>query len=203
MTKLKIGVIASGRGSNLQAIIDNIKNGKLDAQINVVICDKADAYALERAKTAGIPAVSIVRADYVGKNEFEQAIVDCLKVYNVHLVVLAGFMRIISADFIRRFPNRIINIHPALLPSFTGLHAQRQAIEYGAKLSGCTVHFVDEGMDTGPIIMQKAVDVTDCDDEDSLSAKILDCEHELYSKVLQLYAEGRITVEGRRVVICK
>lgn len=203
MARLKIGVIASGRGSNLQAIIDNIKNGKLDAQINVVICDKADAYALERAKAVGIPAVSIVRADYAGKNEFEQAIIDCLKVYNVHLVVLAGFMRIISADFIRQFPNRIINIHPALLPSFPGLHAQRQAIEYGAKVSGCTVHFVDEGMDTGPIIMQKAVDVSDCDNEDSLSAKILTCEHELYSKVLQLYSEGRITVEGRRVIIGK
>ena len=186
MARLKIGVIASGRGSNLQAIIDNIKSGKLDAQINVVICDKKDAYALERAKSAGIPAVSIVRADYGSKEEFEQAIVDCLKVYNVYLVVLAGFMRIISAGFIRQFPNRIINIHPALLPSFAGLHAQRQAIDYGAKISGCTVHFVDEGMDTGPIIMQKAVEVADCDDEDSLSAKILVCEHELYSKVLQL-----------------
>ena len=203
MAKLKLGVIASGRGSNLQAIIDNIKSGKLDAQINVVICDKADAYALDRAKQSGIPAVKILRSEYASKIEFEQAIIDCLKVYNTHLVVLAGFMRIISAEFIRQFPNRIINIHPALLPSFTGLHAQRQAIEYGAKISGCTVHFVDEGMDTGPIIMQKAVDVSDCDDEESLSAKILTCEHELYSKVLQLYSEGRISVKGRRVIVGK
>lgn len=203
MAKLKIGVIASGRGSNLQAIIDNIKSGRLDAQINVVICDKADAYALERAKKAGIPAVSILRADYTDKNAFEQAIIDCLKVYNVHLVVLAGFMRIISQTFIRQFPNRIINIHPALLPSFPGLHAQQQAIDYGAKLSGCTVHFVDEGMDTGPIIMQKAVDVDSDDNEASLAEKILTCEHELYSKVLQLYAEGRIEVVGRKVVIRK
>ena len=203
MAKLKIGVIASGRGSNLQAIIDNIKSGKLEAQINVVICDKADAYALERARQAGIPAVSILRADYADKAAFEQAIIDCLKVYNVHLVVLAGFMRIISTDFIRQFPNRIINVHPALLPSFPGLHAQRQAVEYGAKLSGCTVHFVDEGMDTGPIIMQKAVEVVDTDDEDTLSDKILVCEHEIYSKVLQLYAEGRIQVVGRKVIIGK
>lgn len=203
MTKLKIGIIASGRGSNLQAIIDNIKSGRLDAQVNVVICDKANAYALERAKKAGIPTVSILRADYADKNAFEQAIIDCLKVYNVHLVVLAGFMRIISQTFIRQFPNRIINIHPALLPSFPGLHAQQQAINYGAKLSGCTVHFVDEGMDTGPIIMQKAVDVDSDDNEASLAEKILTCEHELYSKVLQLYAEGRIEVVGRKVVIRK
>lgn len=203
MTKLKIGIIASGRGSNLQAIIDNIKSGRLDAQVNVVICDKANAYALERAKKAGIPTVSILRADYADKNAFEQAIIDCLKVYNVHLVVLAGFMRIISQTFIRQFPNRIINIHPALLPSFPGLHAQQQAIDYGAKLSGCTVHFVDEGMDTGPIIMQKAVDVDSDDNEASLAEKILTCEHELYSKVLQLYAEGRIEVVGRKVVIRK
>ena len=201
MAKLKIGVIASGRGSNLQAIIDNIKSGKLEAQINVVICDNVDAYALERARQAGIPAVSIVRADYPDKVAFEQAIIDCLKVYNVYLVVLAGFMRIISSEFIRQFPNRIINVHPALLPSFPGLHAQRQAVYYGAKISGCTVHFVDEGMDTGPIIMQKAVDVVDTDDEDTLSDKILVCEHEIYSKVLQLYAQGKIRVAGRKVII--
>ena len=201
--KLLVGVLASGRGSNFQAILDKINSGELELHIGVVISDKADAYVLTRAKAAGIPTIVILREDYKSKVEFEVAIINCLQTYKVELLVLAGFMRILSSKVIRSFPEKIINIHPSLLPSFPGLHAHKQAIDYGAKYSGCTVHFVDAGMDSGPIIMQAIVEVAIEDDEDSLAAKILAKEHEILPLVLKLYVQGKISVQGRKVNILK
>lgn len=201
MAKLSLGVLASGRGSNLQAIIDNITAGKLYAEVKVVICDKSTAFALERAKTHGIKGVFIDPKGFPGKSEYESAIVECLKENRVELVVLAGYMRLVGPTLLGGFPNRIMNIHPALLPSFPGAHGQRDAVEYGVRFSGCTVHFVDDGMDTGPIILQAVVPVLQEDDEDNLAARILSEEHKLYSQAIQLYAEGRLKVEGRRVKI--
>lgn len=201
MSKLTIGVLASGRGSNLQAILDNIAADRLHVRIGAVICDQPNAYALQRAKAAGIPAFEILRSSYGSKAEFESAIIACLNSHEVDFVVLAGYMRIVSAAFVQKFSNRILNIHPALLPSFTGLHAQQQAIDYGAKISGCTVHFVDEGMDTGPIIAQRAVKVEAEDTADTLADRILVQEHLLYSEVIEMLAQGRIKVEGRKVAL--
>lgn len=201
MAKLCLGVLASGRGSNLQAIIDNITAGKLDAEVKVVICDKSTAFALERAKSHGIKGVFIDPQGFPGKSEYESAIVECLKENRVELVVLAGYMRLVGLTLLGGFPNRIMNIHPALLPSFPGAHGQRDAVEYGVRFSGCTVHFVDDGMDTGPIILQAVVPVLQDDDEDNLAARILSEEHKLYSQAIQLYAQGRLKVEGGRVKI--
>ncbi len=205
MGKIKLGVLVSGRGSNLQAIIDNSKNGSLSAEVAVVISDQQDAYALERARKHNIPAVYVSTKGFKGKREeYDALLVKELQNYDVELVCLAGFMRIITPALIKAFPNRILNIHPALLPAFPGLHVQKAALDYGVKFSGCTVHFVDEGMDTGPIIIQAVVPVLPHDTEDSLSARILRQEHAIYSCAIQLYAEGRLTVEGRRVTIaCK
>jgi phosphoribosylglycinamide formyltransferase 1 len=201
MKKIKIGVLASGRGSNLQAIIDNIENGSLSAEIVVVISDHADAYALERARKYGIPAVHIGSKGYRGKREaYDALLIQELRARNAELVCLAGFMRIITPAMIKAFSNRVLNIHPALLPAFPGLHVQQKAIEHGVKFSGCTVHFVDEGMDTGPIIMQAVVPVLDSDTEDTLSERILKQEHVIYSRAIQLIAEGRITMRGRRII---
>jgi phosphoribosylglycinamide formyltransferase-1 len=202
MKKVKLGVLVSGRGSNLQAIIDNIEKGALSAEISVVISDQADAFSLERARKHNIPAVHISAKGFRGKrNEYDGLLVAELRKRGVELVILAGFMRIITPTLIKAFPNRIMNIHPALLPSFPGLHVQKAAIEHGARFSGCTVHFVDEGMDTGPIIIQAVVPVLDNDTEDALSARILAQEHKIFSRAIQLYAEGRLTVKGRRVVV--
>jgi phosphoribosylglycinamide formyltransferase-1 len=202
MGKVKLGVLASGRGSNLQAIIDNIEKGALSAEISAVISDQAEAFSLERARKHNIPAVHISAKGYRGKrNEYDGLLVEELRKRGVELVILAGFMRIITPTLIKAFPNRIMNIHPALLPSFPGLHVQKAAIEHGARFSGCTVHFVDEGMDTGPIIIQAVVPVLDNDTEDALSARILALEHKIFSRAIQLYAEGRLTVKGRRVVV--
>ncbi len=202
MNKLKIGVLVSGRGSNLQAIIDNIGKCALTAELSVVISDQAGAYALERARKHNIPAVHMSAKGYRDRrDEYDALLVQELKKYNVELVCLAGFMRIISPTLIKSFPNRILNIHPALLPAFPGLHVQKAAIEHGVKFSGCTVHFVDEGMDTGPIIIQAVVPILDGDTEDSLSERILRQEHKIYSRAIQLYAEGKLKIEGRRVVL--
>jgi phosphoribosylglycinamide formyltransferase-1 len=201
MKKVKLGVLVSGRGSNLQAIIDNIENGRLSAEIAVVISDQADAYALDRARKYNIPAVHVGAKGYKGKRDaYDAKLVAELQKHNVELICLAGFMRIITPVLIKTFPNRILNIHPALLPSFPGLHVQKAALEHGVKFSGCTVHFVDEGMDTGPIIIQAVVPVLDNDTEDSLSERILKQEHKIYSRAIQLYAEGRLTITGRRVL---
>lgn len=204
MKKIRIGVLVSGRGSNLQAIIDNIEKGALSAELAVVISDQEDAHALERARKHHIPAVRVSSKGYKGKrDEYDALLVQELRKWNVELVCLAGFMRIITPVLIRAFQNRILNIHPALLPAFPGLHVQKAALEHGVKFSGCTVHFVDEGMDTGPIIIQAVVPVLDSDTEDSLSARILEQEHKIYSRAIQLYAEGRLSIEGRRVLIVK
>lgn len=201
MAELRLGVLASGRGSNLQAIIDNIAAGKLDAKIKVVISDKSTAFALERAKTHGIKGIFIDPKRFSGKSEYESAIVECLKENRVELVVLAGYMRLVGQALLHEFPNRIMNIHPALLPSFPGTHGQRDAVDYGVRFSGCTVHFVDDGMDSGPVILQAVVPVLPDDDEDSLAARILSEEHKLYSRAIQLYAKGRLEVLGRKVKI--
>jgi phosphoribosylglycinamide formyltransferase-1 len=200
--RIKIGVLVSGRGSNLQAVVDNIEKGILSAEISVVISDQPDAFALERARKHGIPAVHLSAKGYKGKrDDYDALLVKELRKHEVDLVILAGFMRIITRTLVSAFPNRIMNIHPALLPSFPGLHVQKAAIEHGVRFSGCTVHFVDEGMDTGPIIIQAVVPVLDNDTEDSLSARILVQEHKIFSKAIQLFAEGRLTVKGRRVFV--
>ncbi len=202
MKKVKLGVLVSGRGSNLQAIIDNIEKGLLPAEIVVVISDQPDAYSLERARKHNIPAIHISAKGYRGKrDEYDALLVTEFRKNNVELVCLAGFMRIITPTLIKAFPNRILNIHPALLPAFPGLHVQKAALDHGVKFSGCTVHFVDEGMDTGPIIIQAVVPVLDNDTEDSLSERILKQEHKIYSRAINLYAEGRLKIDGRRVLV--
>ena len=202
MTK-KIGVVVSGRGSNLQSILDHIDAGELPVEVTVVVSDHKDAFALQRAAKHGIPTVVVERKACKDKSEFEDRIADALISHGAELVVLAGFMRILSGNFISKFPHRIMNIHPALLPSFTGLHAQGQAVAYGVKVAGCTVHFVDEGTDTGPIILQKVVPVLDDDTEDSLADRILVEEHKALPEAIKLWAEGRLTVEGRKVRVAR
>jgi len=197
----KIGVLVSGRGSNLQAVMDRIADGYLPLEIAVVISDKSDALALERARKAGITAVAIERKACASKEEFEAKIDAQLAAAGCELVVLAGFMRILSADFVNEWQHKIINIHPALLPSFPGLHGQKQAVDYGVKFSGCTVHFVDAGTDSGPIILQKVVPVLDDDTEDTLAERILVQEHIAMPEALKLWAEGRLEIAGRKVKV--
>lgn len=198
---LRLGVLASGGGTNLQSIIDRCHDKSLAAEIAVVISNNPGSGALERAAKAGIATLCIDHRTFDSREAFDKSVVSALQEAKVDLVVLAGFMRIITEPFIEAFPLRIINIHPALLPSFPGLHVQRKAIEYGARFSGCTVHFVDGGVDTGPIIIQAVVPVLDDDSEASLSARILEQEHKIYPRAIQLFAEGRLKVEGRRVRI--
>ena len=198
---LKIGVLVSGNGSNLQAIIDRIEDGTLQAKVVCVISNKADAFALERAKRHGIPAHILDHRTHASREAYDIALVDLLRSHGVQLVVLAGFMRIVTRVILEAFPNAVMNIHPALLPAFPGLHAQKQALEYGVKVSGCTVHLVDEGTDTGPIIMQAVVPVNDDDSEDSLSARIQKEEHRAYPEAIRLFAERRLTINGRKVII--
>ncbi|WP_406656100.1 phosphoribosylglycinamide formyltransferase [Methanolobus sp. ZRKC2] len=196
-----IAVLVSGRGSNLQSVIDNIENGYIqNAAIKVVISDVEDTYALERARNHGISAIFIDPSSFRNKLAFEQEILRTLEEYEIGLVLLAGYMRIVGREIISAYANRIINIHPALLPSFKGLHGQQQAFDYGVKISGCTVHFVDEGMDTGPIILQKCVPVLEGDTADSLSARILEQEHKILPEAVKLFVEGKLKVEGRIVV---
>jgi len=202
MKKTRIGVLVSGRGSNLQAILDNIRQGRLSVELAVVISDQKDAYALERARNADIPAIHVSSSGYKDKREaYDALLVSHLQQYNVDLVCLAGFMRIITPVLIKAYPNRILNIHPSLLPAFPGLHVQKKALEHGVKFSGCTVHFVDEGMDTGPVIIQAVVPILDDDTEDTLAERILKQEHTIYSRAIQLFAEGRLMVKGRRVAV--
>ncbi|MCQ2363136.1 MAG: phosphoribosylglycinamide formyltransferase [Acidaminococcaceae bacterium] len=198
MTK-KIGILVSGRGSNLQAIIDRIKDGYLPLEISVVISDMPGAFALERARQSGLKAVAVDRKAYANRASFETGLNEALG--DVDGVVLAGFMRILSGEFIERWHHRIINIHPALLPSFPGMHGQRQANDYGTKVAGCTVHFVDAGTDTGPIIIQKVVPAYFEDDEDTLAARILEQEHAALPEALKLWAEDKLTIIGRKVKI--
>jgi phosphoribosylglycinamide formyltransferase-1 len=200
MGHLGIGVLASGRGSNFQSIIDAVERGYLRVTLKMLITDNPAAFAIERAKKHGIEYLVMRPAEFVSREDYFARIAAELKRRGVGLVVLAGFMRIVGKPLIDAFRHRIMNIHPALLPSFPGLHGQRQALDYGVKISGCTVHFVDEGMDTGPVIIQAAVPVKDDDTEDSLSARILAFEHKIYPEAIKLFSEGRLKVAGRRVV---
>jgi len=198
---INIGVLASGRGTNLQAIIEAIEGGKIEGRISIVISDNSDAYALKRAKQYNIDTRYINFKSYKNREDYDKEIIKALEEKKIDLVVLAGYMRILSPFFINAYKNKIMNIHPALLPSFPGLYAQRQAVEYGAKVSGCTVHFVDEGVDLGPIVLQKSVEVNDDDTEELLAERILKEEHQIYPKAIQLFSEGRLTIEGRRIFI--
>ncbi|MDA8238883.1 MAG: phosphoribosylglycinamide formyltransferase [Nitrospiraceae bacterium] len=201
MGHLGIGVLASGRGSNFQSIIDAVERGYLRVTLRVLITDNPAAFAIERAKNHGIEHLVMRPKQFASREDYFERIAAEMKRREVGLVVLAGFMRIVGKPLINAFPGRIMNIHPALLPSFPGLHGQRQALDYGVKISGCTVHFVDEGMDTGPVIIQAAVPVRDDDTEDSLSARILAFEHKIYPEAIRLFSEGRLSVAGRRVVV--
>ena len=201
MREEKLGVLCSGRGSNLASIIEAIERGDIGAEIAVVIADKINAYALERARERGIPAVTVVYRDYAERADFERALLTELRAHGVTLVVLAGFMRILSPVFVHAYAGHILNIHPALLPSFPGAHAHRDALAYGGKVSGCTVHFVDEGMDSGPIIMQAAVPVLEGDTEETLAARVLSQEHQIFPEAIKLYVEGRLRTDGRKVHI--
>lgn len=200
---MNIGVLGSGKGTNLQAIIGAISSGNLKVNIAVVISDVSDAFILERARKHNIPAKFIPPGGFKTKlePEVEKKYISILKEAGVELVVLAGFMRMIKDDFLKAFPNRIMNIHPSLLPSFRGLEAWRQALEYGSKIAGCTVHFLDPGMDTGPIILQKAVPVLPDDTAESLHKRIQVEEHKLYPEAIRLFSEGRLQIKERKVII--
>jgi len=201
MKKLHLGVLVSGSGSNLQAIIDNIESGKLDAVVRVVVSNAPGVMALDRAKNHNIPAVVIDHNNFGTREEFDRKAIEVLKHYSVDLVIMAGFMKILTPVFLKAFSGKIMNIHPALLPSFPGLHVQQKAFDYGVKFSGCTVHFADEGVDTGPIIIQAVVPVRDNDTAEMLQQRILTEEHRIYSQAIQFYAEGRLEIEGRTVRI--
>ncbi|HMK44064.1 MAG TPA: phosphoribosylglycinamide formyltransferase [Dissulfurispiraceae bacterium] len=198
---LVLGVLASGRGSNFQSIIDAIESGRVTAHIALLIVDNPDAFARQRAQRHGIEALYLNPKESPSKDAYFERIRDELLARGVQLVALAGFMRIVRKPLIAAFPNRIMNIHPALLPSFPGLHGQQQANDYGVRISGCTVHFVDEGMDTGPIIIQAAVPAAPDDAEEQLAQRILAAEHMIYPEAIRLFSEGRLSVEGRVVKI--
>ena len=196
-----LGILLSGRGSNFEAIADNVASGKLDATIAVVISNKADARGIESARRRGLQAL-VIPSKGMSREEHDRLIVAALEEHKVDLVCLAGYMRLLSPWFIGQFPNRILNIHPSLLPAFPGLDAQKQAFDYGVKISGCTVHFVDADLDHGAIILQKSVPVLDTDDDDHrLAARILEQEHIAYSEAIRIVLEGRYRIIGRRVIL--
>lgn len=197
--QVPIGVLISGSGTNLQSIIDAIEARKLDARIAVVVSNRADAYGLVRAANHGIPTEVLDHKKFSSREAYDEAVVDMLRARNVELAILAGFMRLLSPVFVKAYSNRIMNIHPALLPSFPGLHVQKKAVEHGVRFSGCTVHFVNEECDEGPIIIQAVVPVFPDDTEETLAARILEQEHRIYPRAIQLYSEGRLRVEGRKV----
>lgn len=207
---INLGVLVSGSGTNLQAIIDAIESKKLDARINVVISNNPDAYAVQRAKNHNIPVEIILSPNVLigepnntaaAREDYDSIIIETLKRYSVDLVVLAGFMRLLTSKFIKTFPMRIMNIHPALLPAFPGLNVQKKAVDYGVKFSGATVHFVDDGVDTGPIIIQAVVPVYDDDTDKTLAERILKEEHRIYPYAIQLFSEKRLEIKGRRVIV--
>jgi len=204
-TPLRVAVLASGRGSNLQAIIDAIEAGQVEAKIVAVIGNKKDAVALERARKHGLPDLFVDPKPFAGRPDsreaYDRSLLDVLAKQDAELVLLAGYMRIVTGLLVNAYANRMMNIHPSLLPSFPGLEVQKKAIDWGCKLAGCTVHFVTEGVDEGPIILQAAVPILDRDTPDTLAARILEQEHKLYPRAVQLFAEGRLHVEGRRVFI--
>jgi len=198
---ITLGVLVSGNGSNLQAIIDRIEGGDINARVACVVSNNPDAFALTRAARHGIPVVIHENKGFANRREYDAALVAILRDHGVELVVLAGFMRILSETMVTAFPNAIMNIHPALLPAFPGLNAQKQALDYGVRFSGCTVHFVDCGTDTGPIILQAVVPVEQDDTEETLSARIQQEEHRAYPEAVRLFCQGRIRVDGRHVRI--
>lgn len=195
----KLGILLSGRGSNFEAIADSIQAGRLPAEIAIVISNRPDAPGLEAARRRGLNA-KLIPSKGRERKEHDAEVIDALKKAEVDLICLAGYMRLLSPEFVRAFPNRILNIHPSLLPAFPGLDAQKQALEYGAKISGCTVHFVDEHLDHGPIILQKTVPVLEGDDEPTLAARILEQEHVAYTDALRMLLSGEFEVQGRKVV---
>jgi len=204
-TPLRVAVLASGRGSNLQAIIDAIEAGRVQARIVAVISNKKEAPALDRARKHGLPDLFVDPKPFAGRPDsreaYDRALLETLRQHDVELVLLAGYMKIVTAVLVNAYANRMMNIHPSLLPSFPGLDVQRKAIDWGCKLAGCTVHFVTEGVDEGPIILQAAVPILDSDMPDTLAARILEQEHKIYPRAVQLFAKGRLRVDGRRVFI--
>ena len=198
---VRIGVLASGRGSNFRAIAEAIAAGHVPAAVAVLLSDRAAAPVLEIARTHGVPARFIDPGEHPSREAFDKALIGALEQHRVGLVCLAGYMRILTPTFVRHFAGRLLNIHPSLLPAFPGLHPARQAVAHGVKMSGATVHFVDEGVDTGPIVLQAAVPVMDDDTEETLAARILTEEHRLYPEAVRLFATGRLSVDGRRVHI--
>ncbi len=195
----RLAVLASGRGSNFQAIIDAIAAGGISGQCVALITDNPDAYAIKRAEKADIPVIIIDFTSFQSRAEYERALLAAMKEQRADLVILAGYMRILGREIVSEFTGRMINIHPALLPSFTGLHGQRQAFDYGVKVAGCTVHFVDENLDCGPIILQRCVPVLETDDEESLAERILEQEHIAFPDAVRLFCEDRLEISGRRV----
>jgi phosphoribosylglycinamide formyltransferase-1 len=200
---MNIAVLVSGRGSNLQAMIDSIENGYLKARISVVISDIENAYALLRAKKHGIEAVFVDPEKYSSKEFYEKQVLAVLKKHNAELILLAGYMKILGKTLLLAYKDRILNIHPALLPAFSGLHAQKQAFEYGVKVAGCTVHFVDETLDGGAIILQRCVEVKEDDTDETLADRILEQEHKIYPEAVKLFVENRLRIEGRKVKILR
>jgi len=198
---MRLGVLVSGSGSNLQAILDACAQGRIAARVAAVLCNVPGARALERAKEATIPAILLPHGAYQRREEYDARVVEELRLNDVNLVCLAGFMRIVTPVLLRAFPGRVLNIHPSLLPAFPGMHAVRQALAAGVRISGCTVHIVDEGTDTGPIVVQVAVPVLDGDTEETLAARILVQEHRAYPRAIELFASGRATAAGNKVAV--
>ncbi len=197
----KVAVLISGGGSNLQALIDHIEGGRITAEISLVLSNKKDAYGLKRAEKHGLPSVFVDHKAYPRRKDFDAVMIEHIKASGADVVVLAGFMRLLTPSFIHAFPSAIVNIHPALLPAFPGCHGVRDAVQYGVKLAGCTVHFVDEIMDNGPVIIQAAVPVHEAEDEADLAARILECEHRIYPQAVQWLATGRLSIKQRHVFL--
>ena len=197
----RIAVLASGRGSNFQAIIERVSDKTIPAEIVCLITDNPSAYAIERASAHNIPVSVVSFSDYADRESYNEALEHAMRACDADLFVLAGYMRLLKPETVRAFAGKMINIHPALLPSFSGLHAQQQALDYGVKIAGCTVHFVDEGMDTGPIILQYPVVVMNDDTEDSLAARIMEFEHQALPEAVKLFCEDRLEISGRKVIV--
>lgn len=198
---LDLAVLVSGSGSNLQSIIDKVEAGVLDARIRLVFANKPEAFGLERARRHGIPQAAFLHTEFPERESFDCSVARAIREHGADTVVLAGYLRLLTPWFLDQFPGRILNIHPALLPSFPGVHGQADAAAYGVKLSGCTVHFVDEKMDHGPIIIQAAVPALPGDDGPTLGKRILECEHRIYPQAIQWFADGRLAVQGRKVLL--
>lgn len=198
---MNIAVFASGNGTNFQAIIDRVKDGYIPATISLLVCDNKDAHAIERAKSAGIEVFLLNPKDFTSRQAYDKEIVKKLREKEIELVVLAGFMRLMSPYFVNEYKNKVLNIHPALLPSFKGTHGVKDALRHGAKVTGPTVHFVDEKLDHGPIVLQETVSVSDSDTEESLHKKIHKKEYQIYPKAVKLFVEGKLKIKGRRVII--